>query len=106
MKKSGEFIIIPSNEFKSTLLKDERMKYPKFCLIEEIDIEKEKVKILKDVISAIWEKVEDVSSDKQLEFIKRKLHTDFMNHELESNPPHCGNTDMEDYIWDILFNNK
>jgi hypothetical protein len=101
MKKSGEFIIIPSNKFESTLLKDERMKCPKFVLISEIDIEKEKVSALRNVISAIWEKVEDVSSDKQLELIKRKLHTDFMNHE-----PQTFDRDMEDYIWDILFNNK
>ena len=90
MKKSEEFIF-----------KDERMKAPKFVLISEIDIEKEKVLALRNVISAIWEKVEDVSTDKQLEFIKRKLHTDFIKHE-----PQTFNRDIEDYIWDILFNNK
>lgn len=86
---------------KSKLLKDERMKAHKFVLIREIDIEKEKVLALRNVISAIWEKVEDVSTDKQLEFIKRKLHTDFMNHK-----PQTFDRDTEDYIWDILFNNK
>ena len=97
MKISEKFI----NESESTLFKDERMKYPKFVLISEIDIEKEKVAVLRNVISAIWEKVEESSTDKQLEFIKRKLHTDFMNHE-----PQTFDRDMEDYIWDILFNNK
>ena len=89
------------NKNTNRLTKDERMKFPKFVLISEIDIEKEKVSVLRNVISAIWEKVEDVSTDKQLEFIKRKLHTDFMNHE-----PQTFDRDMEDWVWDILFNNK
>ena len=38
---------------------------------------------------------------KQLEFIKRKIHSDFMNH-----IPRTFERNMEDWIWDILFNNK
>ena len=82
-------------------IKDKRMEVPKFVLISEIDIEKEKVSALKDVVSTIWEKVEEASTDKQLEFIKRKIHSDFMNH-----IPRTFERDMEDWIWDILFNNK
>lgn len=74
---------------------------PKFVLISEINTEKEKVSALKDVISAIWKKVEDASTDKQLELIKRKIHSDFINHK-----PRTFEKDMEDWIWDILFNNK
>ena len=70
-------------------------------LISEINIEKEKVSALKDVVSTIWEKVEEASTDKQLEFIKRKIHSDFINHK-----PRTFDRDMEYWILYILFNNK
>ena len=38
---------------------------------------------------------------KQFEFIKRKIHSDFMNH-----IPKTFEGTMKDWIWDILFNNK
>ena len=85
----------------SKLIKDKRTDVPKFVLISEIDTEKEKVSALKDVISLIWDKVGEASSDKQLEFIKRKIHSDFMNH-----IPRTFEGTMKDWMWDILFNNK
>lgn len=74
---------------------------PKFVLVSEINIQKEKVSQLKDLVSVILEKVEEVSSDKKLELIKRKLHTDFINH-----LPRTFDRDIEDWFEDILFDNK
>ena len=71
---------------------------PKFVLGHEIINHREKISMLKDIIILLWEKVEEISSDKDLEYIKRKIHSDLVNFKINLD------RDTENWLWDILFN--
>ena len=71
---------------------------PKFVLGHEIIDKREKISMLKDLIIFLWGKVEEISSDKDLEYIKRKIHSDLVDFKINLD------RDTENWLWDILFN--
>ena len=70
---------------------------PKFVLEHEIKNKTEKISMLEDLIVFLWKKVEEVSNDKELEYIKRKTHSDLVNFKIYLD------RDTEDWLWEVLF---
>lgn len=70
---------------------------PKIVLVHEIKNKVEKISMLEDLIIFLWKKVEVVSNDKELEYIKRKVHSDLVNFKIYLD------RDTEDWLWEVLF---
>ena len=77
---------------------------PKFVLEDEIKNKDNNITLLKDLILLIWKRVNEVSTDKNLEHIKRIIHTDLMNHNISLSLFVWEN--LEDWIWEVLFKEK
>ena len=74
---------------------------PRIVLEEEIKNKDNNIILLKDLILLIWKRVNEVSTDKNLEHIKRIIHTDLMNHNIPFSL--FVGENLEDWIWEVLF---
>ena len=77
---------------------------PRFVLEDEIKNKDNNITLLKDLILLIWKRVNEVSTDKNLEHIKRIIHTDLMNHNISISL--IVGENLEDLIWEVLFKEK
>ena len=77
---------------------------PKFVLEDEIKNKDNNITLLKDLILLIWKRVNEVSTDKNLEHIKRIIHSDLMNHNIPLSL--FVGENLENWIWEVLFKEK